>query len=443
MMLSRINSENSNEALWVTTAVTEPATLQLDGYRVCDVAIVGAGFTGLNAALRLAKAGKSVCVLEKNTIGFGASGRSGGQVNLGLNLGPTQLISLFGEERGRRLIDLVISTPGRVFDFIKQEGLQCDAVSNGWVQGAINSSIAQSQQTMVDDYSRHGFDFESLDKNAIAERTGSTLYASGIYCKEAGSLHPLSYTRELARVAMSFNASIYTDSAVTGIERESDKWRLNTRGGDVIAEQVLLCTNGYTESDTGAITQSIHKKVVPVRSVLVATEPLSDNLRHTILPDQVTFVDKRRLILYMRYDRDGRLCVGDHGPMRDTFVDSDFDNVKRRALRVFPQLENVSWQHQWGGRIAMTKSTLPFLHQVAPGLLAGMGYNGRGVGMGTMLGQTMADAILDESLDRSAFPVTKADSFVFHQFRDIGVSAHIRWFGLLDYLEGRKLQSTS
>lgn len=436
-MKYNLGVDNYTDALWSHTAIDEPKTLRLEGTHHCDIAIVGAGFTGLNAALLLAKAGKSVCVLEKNHIGFGASGRSGGQVNLGLNLGPSKLISLFGQERGQRLIDLIIRTPASVFEFIKEEGLNCDAVSNGWVQGAINESVAQSQRSMIDDYSRYGFEFERLDKSEIEERTGSSLYTAGLYCGVAGSIHPLSYTRELARVAMSYQASIFTRSAVTGIQRKTDCWHLTTPSGDVNAEQVLMCTNGYTEPDTGPQTNTLHKKVIPVRSVLVATEPLSDNLRQTILPNQVTFVDKRRLILYMRYDRDGRLCIGDHGPMRDTFVDSDFDSVKSRALRVFPQLQNVAWQYQWGGRIAVTKSSLPFVHQVAPGLVAGMGYNGRGVGMGTMMGQTMAAAILADSWQQSAFPVTKADSFVFHRFQDIGVSASIRWFGLLDYLASR------
>ena len=429
--------DTSADALWSATAITAPATSRLEENCHCDVAIIGAGFTGLNAALRLAQAGRSVCVLEKNHVGFGASGRSGGQVNLGLNLGPSKLIEKFGETKGRRLVDLVVQTPDTVFDFIKQERLNCDAVANGWVQGAINKDIAAVQQSMVEDYAHHGFNFELLNKSAIEERSGSELYMSGIFCKQAGSVHPLSYTRELARVALQYGASVYTQSAVTGIQPTDGGWQLSTQHGSVSANQVVICTNGYTEPDTGSLTRSLHKKIVPVRSVLAATEPLSDNLRKTILPNQVTFVDKRRLVLYMRYDRDGRLCVGDHGPMRDDFVDHDFDRVKARAIRVFPQLENVKWEYQWGGRVAMTKDTLPFLHQVAPGLMAAMGYNGRGVGMGTMMGKTIAEAITADSWDETAFPVTSAESFVFHQFQNLGVAAHMHWYSLMDHLKGR------
>ncbi|MBX2837646.1 MAG: FAD-binding oxidoreductase [Gammaproteobacteria bacterium] len=433
-------STRYSDALWMATAVSEPQTSALNESVDCDVAIVGAGITGLNSALKLAKAGLSVCVLEKSHLGFGASGRSGGQVNLGLNLGPSALLQRYGEQRGRRLIELVLRTPDTVFKFVKDEDLDCDPIQHGWVQGAINESVAQSQRALVNDYARHGYEFHWLNQSDIEQRTGTSLYGSGIFCDVAGSIHPLSYTRELARVGIRYGASIYTDSAVTGISRCADRWQLTTADGEVHASTVLLCTNGYTDSDTGKATQSMVRKIVPVRSLLVATEPLPNSLRDTVLPNQVTFVDKRRLILYMRYDREGRLCVGDHGPMRDTFKPGDFDPVKKRALRVFPQLRGVRWEYQWGGRVAMTKSSLPFLHQVSPGLMAGMGYNGRGVGMGTMLGQAMADAILSKSWQECDFPVTHAQSFVFHRLKDIGVAASIRWLSLLDHLDNRKVQ---
>ena len=173
---------------------------------------------------------------------------------------------------------------------------------------------------------------------------------------------------------------------------------------------------------------------MPVRSVLMASEPLSDNLRATVLPNQVTFVDKRRLILYFRYDRDGRLCVGDHGPMRDAFCEADFDAVKKRVNDVFPQLSDTRWDYHWGGRIAITKDSLPFLHSVAPGLTAGMGYNGRGVGMGTMMGKALAAKLLNPD-QPSSFPETNPKKFAMHTFHSAGVSMAIKWMALRDHLE--------
>lgn len=250
----------------------------------------------------------------------------------------------------------------------------------------------------------------------------------------AGSIQPLSYTRELARAAITRGADIFTDSAVTGIgpaAGDPNSWTISTAQGRVDSQQVLICTNGYT----GKPLSQLIKKIVPIRSILIASEPLCADLRNTILPGQVTFVDKRRLILYFRYDRDGRLCVGDHGPMRDAFCDKDFIGLKRRLIEVFPQLSNIRWEYHWGGRIAMTRDSLPFLYQAAPGLTAGMGYNGRGVGMGTMMGKALADSVLATDNNHPDVPVSRPKSFPLHHFHSAGASMAIKWMALRDHLD--------
>ena len=425
--------DGSRDALWMATAVKTPATQSLNEHISSDVTIVGGGLTGLNAALVLARNGASVCVLEAKSIGFGASGRSGGQVNLGLNLGPKALLQKFGTAQGERLIDLVINTPDEVFKSIRENQLNCDPVQNGWIQGAKTQSHLNTQQQLLNEYAEFGCTLELLDKATLENRAGTTRYLGGLHCPMAGSLHPLSYTRELASASIAAGARIFSGSPVTGI-RQSDNpatgWTLSTSHGQVTSEQVLICTNGYTDN----LIQGLRQKVVPVRSLLMASEPLSDNLRATVLPNQVTFVDKRRLILYFRYDRDGRLCVGDHGPMRDSFCEADFDAVKRRVNDVFPQLSNTRWDYHWGGRVAITKDSLPFMHRIAPGLTAGMGYNGRGVGMGTMMGKTLAKHILQPQ-QTTAFPLTNPKKFAMHKFHTAGVSMTIKWMALRDHLE--------
>ncbi len=427
--------DGSRDALWMATAASPPVTAPLAGQVSAEVAIIGGGLTGLNAALSLAEQGISVAVLEAESIGFGASGRSGGQVNLGLNDGPAALIERFGQEQGLRLINLVMQTPQTVFDIIRKHSLDCDPVQNGWVQGAVNSRIREAQKRVVEDYSRYGDALSILDADSLVEKTGAHGFIGGIFCPIAGSVQPLSYTRELARVAQRCGANLFTNSRVTGIERTGEGWQMSTASGQLTASRVLVCTNGYTREGTGKPLKGLSRAIVPVRSVLVATEPLSDNIRKSVLPGQVTFVDKRRLILYARYDRDGRLCIGDHGPMRDAFCEADFDNVKKRAVSVFPQLANVRWDYLWGGRIAMTRSGLPFMHEVAPGLIAGMGFNGRGIGMGTMMGRELASYAMSGDSSCTGFPVTKPAKFALHAFHSVGVSMSIRWFALLDHLD--------
>lgn len=431
-MSEKYTIDGSRDALWMATAVGAPATEYLNEHTQCDVAIIGGGITGLNAALALANKGTSVCVLESGGLGFGASGRAGGQVNLGLNLGPRDLIKKFGSKQGERLIELVINTPDNVFKNIRKHSLQCDPVQNGWIQGAITKPHMTTQEQLVKEYADYGCQLDLLDRSDIAERVGTTRYAGGMHCSMAGSLQPLSYTRELAARSIEKGARVFTNSAVTGIQTSAlNRWTVSTAHGQIDTGQVLICTNGYTDN----LIKGLKQKVVPVRSILMASEPLSDNLRATVLPNQVTFVDKRRLILYFRYDRDGRLCVGDHGPMRDDFRAADFIGLKRRLLEVFPQLSDTRWDYHWGGRIAVTKDSLPFIHQIAPGLTAAMGYNGRGVGMGTMVGIALAESVSSPPDKPSAFPITTPKKFALHKFHSAGVSMAIKWMALRDHLE--------
>jgi len=420
------------DSLWISTATAAPAVESLRHSRNCDVVIIGAGFTGLNAALELACAGVDTCVLEAGELGIGSSGRSGGQVNLGLNLSPSQLIEKFGAEQGERLVQTVAGAPEHMFQLIHKHKLQCDPVQNGWAQAAITQNILKQQQELVTDYARFGVHLEMLDKEALNNRTGTKAYVGGMFCSVAGSVQPLSYTRELARAASNMGASLFTNSAVEQLIKEQDGWRVDTIHGQVHCKQVLVCTNAYSTS----LIPDLTKTIVPVRSLLIASEPLNNQMRSSILPRQVTFVDKRRLILYFRYDRDGRLCVGDHGPSRDVFKLSDFEQLKKRAATVFPALAKVNWDYHWGGRVGMTKDSLPFMHRMAPGLTAGMGYNGRGVAMGSLMGKLLAKSVLDTPDSELGFPITVPSKFKMHAFSNLGVSAAVKWAALRDYLEG-------
>lgn len=422
--------DGSRDALWMASATAAPQTEPLLNQIDTDVAIIGAGITGLNAALHLAKTKIDVCVVEAKGLGFGASGRSGGQVNLGLNLSPSELIKRFGKVRGERLVSLVINTPDQVFDWISQNQLNCDPVQQGWIQGAVGRRQMYKLRDLAEDYRLHGSEITLLDAESLKNRSGASGYVGGLYYPRAGSVQPLSYTRELARCAMENGARVFTDSRVNGLNRSANgRWIVKTDSGKLSCREVLICTNGYTDS----LCSGLKKTVVPIRSLLVATEPLDNALRQEVLPNQVTFVDKRRLILYFRYDRDGRLCAGDRGPMRDQFRHQDFNDVKQRATSVFPQLKQVRWDYQWGGRVAVTKDSLPFLYKIAPGLTAGMGYNGRGIGMGTMMGRALAQSIA--APEQCEFPETQPNKFLFHKFHAAGASALIKWSALRDHLD--------
>lgn len=425
-------------ALWYDTAVASPATQSLEESLSVDVLIIGAGITGLNAAIELAENGASVVVLDAGVLGGGASGRNGGQVNLGLNLSPDELVRHYGAKAAEPLIQAICRTPAVVFDRIRSKAISCDAEQNGWIQGAATNKRMDNLAALAEEFSRHGLDIEVMGRADIARRTGTSRYTGGLFTEQAGSIQPLSYTRELARVAIAAGARVFTHSGVQTLKRASANkgWIVNTGVAEVRCEKVLVCTNGYTDKTVSGLA----KKVVPARSIQVATEPLSKELQAKILPLRTTLVDKRRMVLYSRYDRDGRLTMGDHGPMRDAFCQEDFDDVKQRAIEVFPELESVRWDYHWGGRLAITKDSLPFLFAATPDLLVGMGYNGRGVGMGSMMGLAMASKLLGKDSDEAFMPLTTPKEYVFHTFHEIGAEVVIRWEQFMDRLEDSKAQ---
>lgn len=302
-------------ALWFDTAVTAPSTEPLNEDITTDVVIIGAGITGLNAAIELAQNATNVVVLEAGVVGGGASGRNGGQVNVGLNLSPDALVAHYGQAAAEPLLAALVRTPQTVFDRIKQFDMVCDAEQTGWIQGAVTPKRLAEQQRQAEEFARIGLQIEELDRATIARKTGSGNYIGGSFIKPCGSIQPLSYTRELARVALDAGVKIYSHSAVQTLKRRAEHagWIVSTGVGQVCAEQVLVCTNGYTDSTVSGLRQ----KVVPARSIQVATEPLPAGLQERILPHRSTLVEKRRMVLYGRYDRDGRLTMGDHGPMRN------------------------------------------------------------------------------------------------------------------------------
>ncbi len=433
-MAEKYPIDGARDALWKATAVPAPKCERLTESLDVDVAIIGAGFTGLNAALALSETGTSTAVLEGAYLGFGSSGRSGGQVNLGLNLGPDELIAQFGQDEGERLVRTLATVPDELFSVVRRYQLDCDPVQNGWVQGAATPGHLKMQADLARGFEPYGAQFDVLDADEIRERSGAQGYQGGLFCPSAGSIHPQIYTRELARVCMERGVRLFEDAQVAALEHKAGRWHLSSNGSQVTAEKVLVCTNAYTDD----LIPGLKERIVPVRSILMASEPLSPNMRATIMPGEVTFVDKRRLILYLRYDRDGRLCVGDHGPMRDAFALDDYRRVKQRAVEIFPELAKIEWDYHWGGRVAMTRSKIPAVHEAAPGLIAGMGYNGRGVGMGSMMGRVLADMALGQPSADRAFPVTKPKAFPMHRFHGLGVPVAIKWHGLMDHLEMRR-----
>jgi glycine/D-amino acid oxidase-like deaminating enzyme len=395
-----------------------------------DSVIVGAGYAGLNAALRLAERGTQAVVLEAREVGFGASGRNGGQVIPGLKYDPPELISMFGAERGRLLADFAGHAATRTFQLIERYDLHCHPRRCGWLQPAVDAAtvtrVSQRAQAWRD---FAGVDARILDADETRAATGTDFYVGGWIDPRGGQLQPLAYARELARVATAQGAQIFARSPVTRLDRAAGGWTLQANGHTVRARAVLVCTNGYTD----ALLPQLRRSYVAASSILCATAPLPDALRRQIMPAGLPISDARRLMNYMSFDPEGRFMIGARGSFGLHEPESYFARLRKTAKRIFPVLRGVPWEDAWGGRFALTADHLPHLHNPAPGLYAVLGCNGRGVAMLSRLGRLVADLASGAITPaQSPVPVTPIAPIPLHALRRIGLEAVGAWYRMLD-----------
>ena len=414
-------------SLWAKTAITGPDCPRLESNEEADVVIVGAGYTGCSAALHLAREGKNVRVLDTAEPGWGCSGRNGGQVNPGgTRQTPDEIVETLGRQWGERFISMGHETCDLVFELIERYDIECDAVRPGYVQGGWNEPGRVYQHEWVEQWQERGVSAELLDAGGIRDLIGSEHYTHGMYDPRGGNLQPLSYTRGLAHAAISEGAQFHNHTKAIGIDKNGAGWRVMVEGGhEVSAENVLIGTNGYTDG----LWPGLDHSLVPVCSFVAATKPLSHNLLASILPDRHAVSEACRIIVYYRLDRDGRFVIGGRGNWFNTGQTGDDTHVRDVAARVFPALADVDWEYHWGGWPAITKTHLPMLIGLAPGVYAGLGYNGRGVATATMVGKQLALAVLGESPDLEIQPLK---TYAFHPFRQLGISYRLVSGTLLD-----------
>lgn len=417
-------------SVWTATAPPGPPTPPLQGPAEADVAVIGAGYTGLSAALHLAERGASVVVLDQGEPGWGASGRNGGQVIPGLKYDPDEIEAKLGPEQGARLNEFAGKAPDLVFDLIRRYAIACDPVREGWLQAAHSPAGRIKAERRAEQWAKRGANVEVLDRAVMAKLLGSEAYCGGWIDRRGGTIQPLAYARGLAAVAVAKGIAMHGGTPAQTLTRGDGKWYIEAPGASVAAETVLLCTNGYT---TG-LFPGLQREVVPVNSYQAATRPLPDHVRKTILPGGQSVSDTRRVLHYFRLDRDGRFIMGGRGAAEDEPGPERFGRLHRAARELYPPLGEAEWSNHWSGRIALTRDFLPHLLELGPGLFAGLGYQGRGVAMATAMGALLAARAQGTAETGLPLPVGPRRPFPLHGLRVPVVYLAARWYRLLDGL---------
>lgn len=415
--------------LWGATAEPAPDTPPLPGDRVADVVIVGAGYTGLSTALHLAQAGVGVICIDREAPGFGASGRNGGQVLPGFKSYPDDLIARFGPERGGALAAFGAGMADDLFALVAEHGIACGATRTGWVHAGHTEAKRAEQRWKHDQWAARGAPVRWLDRAAIAERLGTEAYVGGWIDLRGGTVQPLSLSRGLARAAMQAGALVHGATEARSLLAEADGWRVVTSNGTLRARCVIVATNGYTSS----LVPGLAASVVPVESAQVATAPLD---APSILVGCAAVSDTRRSLLYFRLSPDRRLVMGGRGGILLGTGTGNYDRLGRAIATLYPALAGVPLTHRWAGRLAVTLDHLPHLHEPAPGLVASLGCNGRGVAYAVAIGRVLAGRVLSGGWDASPVPVSVLSPMPLHPFRRFGAAIVAGWYGWRDRREG-------
>ena len=395
-----------------------------------EIAIVGAGYTGLSAALQLAERGVSVTLLEAHEPGWGAAGRNGGQVNAGLKHEPDDIERQLGSTYGARLVHLAAEAPGRLFALIDRLGIGCEARREGTLRVAYQPHQVAALRNSVSQWRRRDTALEIWNAERVAARTGTRRYLAASFDPRGGSVNPLGLARGLAAAAISAGAVIHGESRAQRLERAGSGWRIVTPGGAVHAQKVLLATDGYSDD----LWPGLRTSIVPVYSSIIASQPLPASLRALILPGGGVVYESGNLTTYYRLDLEGRLLMGGRGGQRRLTERKDYEHLSRCALKLWPALAGIEWTHWWNGQFALTPDFYPRIHAPAENLLIGLGYSGRGVALGVALGAELAAAAAGAGLETLALPVTKVPHIPLHALWRAGVTARVAYARLLDTL---------
>jgi glycine/D-amino acid oxidase-like deaminating enzyme len=400
------------ESLWAAVTPPGPELPQLEGSAQADVVIIGAGFTGLSTALHLREAGIDVAIVEAAEPGWGASGRNNGQVIPTLTRPDPEDIVAKHRAAGERFVALLRDCASTLFDVARRYQIQAEQEQAGWVQPVHSPGRMAIAERRVRQWSKAGAPVELLSREQVRDMLGSEAWFGGFWNRTGGHINPLALSRGLAHALLDRGGRIFARSPVSRFERKNDRWIVTTPRGEISGRALILATNAYTGEFEKRLAPTIAREVMPVRSWQMATEPLSDAARKTVIPGRQAMSDTHGELYFARYDARNRFVTG--GALIGTDVAQLKAAVGARLQSLWPQIGEVKFDYVWNGYVGMTTDFLPRIHRLGPDAYAWAGCNGRAVALSIAIGQELAKAAQGVDEHELALPFTKPLPYAAH-----------------------------
>ena len=388
----------NEKTFWLDT-VEMPVLARQEFPERVDVAVIGAGYTGLSAARTLATRGAKVAVFDSQTVGWGASSRNGGMVLTGLKLPASTLIARYGRDVTKRLYAASLDSIDFVERVVHEENIACDFARCGHLEVACKAKhFADFQRTAEAAARDFGHQQRIVPKQELQCEIGSQIYYGGLVDETSAGVNPARFVAGLARAAERAGAMIFEHARVEEIQREGTRgWKVATPRGTLRATDVLVATSGYTS----AVTPGLQRKIIPIGSYIIVTEALPEALAHELSPRNRMIYDSKNYLHYYRLTPDRRMLFGGRAaffPETASTIRRSSEILRRDMLSVYPQLREAKIEYVWGGTLDFAFDIMPHAGKM-DGVHFALGYAGHGVAMSTYLGDKIANAILDGTME--------------------------------------------
>src|SRR5947209_6161867 len=404
------------DSLWTAVTPPGPELPSLAGEATADVVVIGAGFTGLSTALHLREAGVDVAIVEAMEPGWGASGRNNGQVIPTLSRpDPEDIIAKHGAA-GERFVGLLRDSASMLFEIARRYGIEAEQEQTGWVQPVHSPGRIKIAERRVGQWSKFGAAVELLSREQVRDILGSEAWFGGFWNRTGGHINPLALSRGLARAVLDKGAKIYARSPALNFERRNGRWLVKTVNGEISGRALVVATNAYSGEFSKSLAPEIAHEVMPVLSWQMATQPLSDNVRKTIIPGRQAMSDTHGELYFARYDARNRLVTGGAVIGPGDKAGRLRAMVAERLHRLWPQIGDVSFDYVWNGYVGMTTDYMPRIHKLGPDAYGWTGCNGRAVALTMPLGRELARAVQGVPDKELALPFTEPVSIPAHAF---------------------------